>query len=328
MNAVARFSIVTLIAFGLSFTQGHCIHGQTGHSETHLSPRQNVLNARGAYQIDSIVAASFDDLVARISESDGEYFNLVSASALQPSPVGLPWVPLRAILVDRRVAKLYQLLSEMPRDRAAPLISSVFQEKLVEFKRDWEQVEQGNSIERRLGEPRRHGLAATLFLCQEFCEEQEFEQHLRSWNDWYQSNRHTSREFARRAGPDELMVINMYAIALAKRGVSLSDINLHVQTMCEETGLGLLPELQLHRFVRWDAPEANVANADFVLGEYPVFMNWGSARQLVSSDNDVYEIGRRSMTNARAWVRPPSLISQWSNWAWQRLVEWIAPWIR
>ncbi len=325
MNAIAKILIGAWIAFVLTFSDADNLQAQGHGDPKSLSPRQQVLRDRQDYVINSIATADIDELVARISESDGEYFNLVTSSAMQPSFIGHPWVPLRAILVDRRVAKLYQLFAEMPRDRAAITVSAVYEQKLDDFKRDWKEMieKEGN-----LPEPRRHGLAAALFLCLEFCGEREFEQHLQSWVNWYQANRHRSVSFSRRAGPDELMVLNLYVITLAKRGESMADIDLRVEQMCDALGVGGLPELHLHKFVRWDATEANRTDPDVLIAEYPVFFNWGSARQLAPSDDVTYEISRRALTNARAWVQPPSLMTQWVEWTWKQLVEWTATWFR
>lgn len=325
MNAIAKIFIGAWIAVVLTCSDTDYLQAQSRGDSKSLSPRQQVLKDRQDYVIDSIATADIDELVARISESDGENFNLVTSSAMQPSFIGHPWVPLRAILVDRRVAKLYQLLAEMPHDRATTTVSDVYRQKLDDFKRDWEEMieKEGN-----LPEPRRHGLAATLFLCLEFCREREFEQHLHSWISWYQANHHRSPNFLRRAGPDELMVLNLYAITLAKRGDSMADIDLRVGQMCDALGVGRLPELQLHKFVKWNATEADRTVPDVLIAEYPVFFNWGSASQLAPSDDVAYEVSRRALTNARTWVRPPSLMAQWVEWTWQKLVDWTASWIR
>jgi len=329
MNLCSSVSRIAFIFAMVMFIHGREVEAQTIPSDGKgISPRQQVLKDRASYVIDSIAEADFDDLVGRISEYDGEYFNLVSSSAMQPSAVGLPWVPMRAVLNDRRVSKLYQQLSEMPRDRAASKISSVYREKLEKFKADWEQLLNGKSPEGRLDEPRRHGLAAALFLCLEFSEETQFDQHIRSWMDWYQSNRQTSRTYARRAGPDELMVVNLYAIALAKRGESMTDIDLRVQQMCDEVGLGRLPELRLHKFVKWKATAADREDPDAVLAEYPVFWNWGSARQLAPLDDLGFEVSRSAMSTARRWVRPAGPIVQWFESRWQQFVEWTTSWFR
>lgn len=270
---------------------------------------------------DTMYARNFDELIESISDYDGGNYTLAASSAMQPSATGKSFVPIRAILNDPRVSKLYELLAEMPRKEAANKLERVYEQKFAEFKRDWEA---GFPLKAH-GHPdaSQHGLTSTLFLCLEFGGVDLFDRLLQEWFDWFEVARHSSRYLARNAGPDELTIINFYAIALFKRGETLEVIDRRLQQLCDGNGLGPLPELRLSRLFKWDATGARRNGADNVLAEYPVFFNWGSARHLSSASDFSFRASRRAIAEAHDWLWPPSPIELLLESAWHRIVAFI-----
>lgn len=290
------------------------------------SPRARVLADREQAFIESTATRDLEQLLHAISEPDGENYLIVYSSGMQPSMTGRSSVPLRAILADRRIAKLHALLSGMPKAEASERISNVFADKFQRYQDDWNTaINEGGTV--LFGEPR-YGLMATLFLCFEFCDVGHADQLLRQWVDWYQSHRQKSRQFARRAGPDALTIVNLYAIVLAKQDESLTEIDGRVQQMCDRVGLGQLPDLQKLKFYKWDATFEQRDDPNAVLIELPVFLNWGTARDLAPTDESGYEISRQAILNTRAWVIRPSLAEQWIESIWRRWSDWVVSWFQ
>lgn len=293
-----------------------CCHGANAQSDD-TGPSRSELGRR---LMETTAERNFDQLIEAISEYDGGNYSIAYMSAMQPSATGKSSVPFRAVLADRRLAKLHELFAKMPREEAAARLMRVYQQKLAEFKRDWEAGFQ--LMVHGHPDASRHGLTSTLFLCLEFGDEEQFDRLLQQWIDWYEVQRHTSRYLAQGAGPDELAMINFYAIALFKRGESVEEIDRRVQQLCDEVGSGRLPELRLYKLYKWNATALQRNDADAILAEFPVFINWGSARHLVPDSEFGYRIGRRAIAMAHDWVWPPNQIELWLESAWQRVVAW------
>ncbi len=293
--------------------------------------REDVHAKRDRLFIETTATRDFDQLIEAISKHDGENGALARASAMQGSFIGSGSVPFRAVLADRRVAKLHELLAAMPRAEASHRISRAFADKCNLYSAEWDKaLEENTGIV--FSEPQQ-GMNAALFLCLEFCDDVEFDRLLQQWAGWCKSNVKCRQVEEHRSaglppGPDEQMIINLYAVALHKKGIALEDLNLQVRQLCDEAGIGRLPDLEMRPFYKWNTVGQMRNDPANVLAEYPVFHNWGEAIERTLGDSATYPIRMNAMAKAREWVHPPSPLSQWLQSGWQRLVEWVAAWFR
>jgi|GEM_PF-6389905 len=327
MNSLLNLPIVLVGVSFLVFSDGSSVNAQSNeNSQPSFFNQKQVLSDRDRRFIESTAGRDFDQLVEAISLPDGENSLIVYWSAMQPSLTGGRSVPFRAVLEDLRVAKLYELLAAMPRDEASRRILQIYEDKFERFTTKWGKVMEGGGG--RSPSDAKHGLAATLFLCLEFCGDDQLDQGLQQWADWLKANQGKSREFMECASPDELMVINFYAVALNKKGVPLKELNQRVQQLCDEVGSGRLPDLRIQQFYKWNAGVNMQVDPDEVLGEYPVFFNWGNATELSPLNSATLAIRTSAMAKARDWIRLPGPFEQWLEFVWQRLAEWANSWLQ
>ena len=273
--------------------------------------------------IRTTASRGFDELVDAIGEHDGENTSIVFSSGMTS---GLdPNVHLRQVLSDRRVAKLYQILSELPKDEASRRITAAYLKKLDEYKQRWEKVNSttGGAISGYY----RHGMSSLLLLCCEFCDEKTFNSHCSSWLDWYYEHQGASEDFAKEADPQCLMVINLYVIALVRRGESIDDINERVAKMCEDAECGPLHALTTYKFHSWDW-DHRAGQDSKVLAVYPIFRSWGKARKIWGTKRDAVLYRTRVVSKARAWLEPPNKVQQWVLSTIDNALAWFDRWLK
>ncbi len=247
---------------------------------------------------------NFDELVESLDHFDGDNYAIADATSLTS---GLdPSVNLRAILADRRVARLHELLSQMAPEEASEKLHDEFKSKFEQFKGKWAEAikfENGTILDSE-----RHGLSALLFLVFEFCPESQFDEDCRSWLDWYYELQGANVNFTRRACPQPLLVINLHALALIRRGESIQQINARVANLCEEVECGPLPELKMLPFYKWDDTTRDKSDAIKMI---PGFYNWGKARKIWGVMRNAESYRTEAVSKSLDWLEPPGTMQTW-----------------
>ena len=157
--------------------------------------------------------------LAQLSSSLGQNSRIFNKLIRPQAMYASEDVNLNAILGDRRVSKLYELLKALDRDQAAKLAREMY---VLQFAKFQEVLDR--SIVPHYS---RHALESKLFLCSEFCTTDEVAEQMKSWKSWHEANLDgRSNQFKYGAGPDFLFFANLKVNVVAKgRGYSIGQAN-------------------------------------------------------------------------------------------------------
>lgn len=178
--------------------------------------RSNAFESADAKFRNETINRSFDDLASSMSENSEAYVRLIVTAGITSN---IDSFDFGSVLVDRRVAKLYEELARMDKDVAARRASNSFDAEFSKYKRSWE----GTNV---LASNHRYGVDALLFLCSEFCPPEEFSNKVERWSDWFDKTTGKGAQFEFSGGADFLMVSNLYAnIIVKQRQLSIPEAN-------------------------------------------------------------------------------------------------------
>lgn len=192
----------------------------------------------------------------------------------------IPWV---TAVNDRRVRRLYELLREMPADKASARIAAAWESEYRSYINLCElRAFQGDSLVEN-----RYALSCLLLLCSEFCDEATVLTMIDEWQQWHSLNLEqgtpptqgiAGTQYCNQGGPDPIVVANVYVSCLIKRHTNIDELNARLSTMGKEMGLGGFPALQNTNVYRWHLLyEEQRDDPDSLLAVIPIFDAWESA---------------------------------------------------
>ncbi len=148
-----------------------------------------------------------EDLVLSLNENS----KLLGRVVVPARMSSVEHINIWGVLADRRVAKLYELLSELDPKQAAEIAERNFELEMARYDATAAETDIIPLMSR-------HALEAQLFLGSEFCSEKKVIEMLDSWKSWH-AERFDKRSFQFKAGagPDFLFTANIYANLIAKR---------------------------------------------------------------------------------------------------------------
>ena len=121
--------------------------------------------------------------LAELSDSLGknsEALRMIITPARMPSS-GRD-ISMWGIIADRRVSKIHEILSALPKETAAQIAKGNFDSEFGVFQEAWE----ARSL---VPMQRNHGIESHLFLCSEFCSTGTFADILNKWIAWYEKHK-------------------------------------------------------------------------------------------------------------------------------------------
>jgi len=134
--------------------------------------------------------------------------------------------PLRGIVNDPRVAKLYENLLQMEQGESAKVASAMFDRALEEFETNWEASEvQPNSAV--------YSCNAHLFLCSEFCSASEVVAKMDAWEEWHAVRAADPRQFQFKftAGLEQAFSMNLQMNMIRRNNdLTIEELNTWVAT--------------------------------------------------------------------------------------------------
>lgn len=174
------------------------------------------LDLNRAFYLETLKYKNIDDLVVSLNENSEILGRIVIPSRMSASEN----INLWGVLSDRRVAKLYELLSELDTDIAAEISQRNFVLELERYIESYATTDIGPLSAR-------HAIEGQLFLCSEFCDQKQVLENIDRWKNWHAKHfAERSFQFKAGAGPDFLFVANTYANLIAKnRGFALDETN-------------------------------------------------------------------------------------------------------
>ena len=225
---------------------------------------------------------SFEELALNLDENTEAFGTIVLMAAMSTGPE--PLVQMRSILADRRVAKIYEGLSNMPPEDAAKKAESYFDLAFAKLKpaRGASAFFPANIT---------HGIYAHLFLCNEFCSPKVSLEKISQWRSYASE---TGGNFAPMCRISSLYLTNLYANLMSDlKGYSIEETDAWVkETMnpitSEFPGFQLAP-LQIHDW-------SEVADDDKFLAMVPLINTWRGTN-LQSADQDLIQVTLLAMEN-------------------------------
>ena len=184
---------------------------------------------------------------------------------------GVDIISINGFLVDRRVSKMYEVLSRMDAGDAAELAATNFRNELKRFKEDWK----GAGI---LPARKRYAVEALLFLSSEFCSTEQFLEQLDEWHDWYHREKNDRGfQFQRQGRPDFLLVANLYCnIFVRQNEMSIEEANRWLaNTVGPELSRGSNPP-KLEQ--RWLPSSDSIPGGVDLIADVPTFQSFGAVR--------------------------------------------------
>lgn len=228
----------------------------------------NPMNRRSASEIRneeflaSTATRSIDQLKDSLDEA-GDAFSFIILPAGMQRSAPTPPVYHNAFLADRRLRKIYEGLLQMPAEDASAAASALFDDYFARYQDKWT-----NSTIRP--ERDHYGVAATLFLCAEFCNDPIILNRIDEWTNWYELNQGISTHFDRRARILPLFLMNTYCNMLVRNGASIESVNDIIEGLEETTHVK--ETLQVVPVQRWDS----VKRSDKPIARVPVIPGWSN----------------------------------------------------
>lgn len=198
--------------------------------------------------IDLAGSLEFAELCNSLSVYDQSFELAYTAGMSHSSPT--PPVIYKQVIADRRVAKLFAFLQSRPIDEASQATAQLFDQKLKEMSTAWlnEAATQG-SVEQTL----QHAVAAALFLCVWFCEDEVVGEKADAWIAWFDGFEPRYSFFEMDARPPWMFLLNCYMNVIERRGESRDAMNARLDRLEKEVGTEL-PRLAPTAVYQWDTP--------------------------------------------------------------------------
>lgn len=130
---------------------------------------------------EAVLSSSFEQLSASMGENTFTFVNSIYPAKLTS---GQDLVPLNGIVSDRRVSKLYEVLSRMDEAEASKVALKNFDSEFERYKNSW-----GDEKNTLLPANNHHGMESHIFLCSEFCSPEELISKIDSWKSWYEEEK-------------------------------------------------------------------------------------------------------------------------------------------
>lgn len=164
------------------------------------------------------VDLSVDELSKSLSESSEAFERIVYTRTMSSAKSGTH--PLRGIVNDPRVAKIYESLLAMGED-ASPIASAMYNRAFLDFQNSWQDagVLPNSEI---------YSCHAHLFLCSEFCSAEEVIQKMDAWDSWHAERAIDPSQFQFRftAGLEQSFSMNLQMNLVArKHGFGIQELN-------------------------------------------------------------------------------------------------------
>ncbi len=183
-------------------------------------------------RIDQSIETVADMSIAEAIQSLSEYnetYELANLSSLSSASFGVLYI--NQIRGDRRVTKIWQYLSKLPKEQAAAIAEKMADDKIRDFHQLYVNREQNRVLSRVLRGPKRHAASAALFFCSYFCSPDVLDAKMQLWDRLMGSS-----DFAAFHGPigdtpfsllryDPLFGANLLVISGTRQGKSVAELN-------------------------------------------------------------------------------------------------------
>ena len=208
------------------------------------------------------MARSFEELAVSLDESSEAFGTTVLAASIPSSPE--PFIDVMSILVDRRVAKIYEGLANMESHQAEKIASDNFDRQFSGYMPLWE----GGTAKIPVSVPSnfRYAVNAHLFLCSEFCPPETVLEKIDQWSTWHETTGSIPT-----VGPSPLYIANLYVKILKnQRGMTLDETNAWLQQNFSSISTTKFPPLESELLLVSDWSDDNPTAISIV----PVFKTW------------------------------------------------------
>ena len=249
---------------------------------------------------ESTGAMSYAELAASLNKYS-EGYELVQMAGLTPGPT--PMVRMQQVLADRRLAKMYEILSKEGPEVAAERATALFSEKL---KRQIEETRltraQDPKADPSFGTAvHLHAVNAALFLCAITCDKTTVLKNLDEWHAAFPGDDQRTPGPDSSGLPDSLFVLNIYLLLLHRDGASQAELKQRVDELKREFGRGDDDSFRFEmlRFYRWNTQTNEWDDDKKVLLQVPGFRDWALWLGLSGQKPD--EI-KRLMARGRSWI--------------------------
>lgn len=254
-------------------------------------------------RIDRFIAAtarmSYDELAASLNEYNGGYELAQSAGLANPNPT----VDILKVLADRRVAKLYEVLSKDDPAVAAEKAAALFTEKLQRQVKETGLLRaRDKRQDRRLGTGvHLHAVSSALFLCTMLCDRPTALHCLDEWHAAFPDEQYGIGAMSSGL-PSSLFELNIHLLLLHRDGASPDDLIARVDKLKREFGWDDKQfKVEFLRFYRWDAHINDRISSDneAILTEIPGFRDWPI--QFLGTA-DYVDLCEKVVAQSRSWL--------------------------
>lgn len=284
----------------------------TAQDDTQRGRKPSVQRQRIDRFIESTGAMTYEELAAALNKYS-EGYELVQLAGMSGGGSPTPSVSMLKVLGDRRVAKMYEILSKEEPKVVAERASALFAEKLAR------QVEETRLTREK--DPKAdpsfgtavhaHALNAAFFLCAITCDKATVLKHLEEWHAAFPDDHQLYPDPFSSGLPNSLFELNVYLLLLHRDGASQAELKLRVDELKREFGWEDDDsfKFEMLRLYRWNA---HTTDRDFthitrgaptddkdILLEVAGFRDWPIRLGLVSPKPDEVE---RVLSRGRAWV--------------------------
>ena len=173
---------------------------------------------------------TFDELLRSLNEHSEAFSSVVFPSQLT---AGVDLVEFNSVLVDRRVAKIYETLQLVDPNEAAAISAAMVEREFAIYRNQWE----GNTA---IPARYKYAMDASLFLCSEFCAPELVIKSIDDWNSWHQGELQGRGYQFKSDGPQDFhFTANLYThMIIKKNDLTLEQANRWIG----ETLSGIMPE--------------------------------------------------------------------------------------
>jgi hypothetical protein len=243
---------------------------------------------------------SYERLVESISEA-GDVWNVLMGLSHVPSAD--PPLDLKMVVGDSRVGELYGMLSQLPQSEAQTKCKALFDMKFHVFKSQCE----SNKLDETgsASQYNKYALLVSLFLSSQLCDSVKFDEMMCEWMCWHANQIQAGGVgdgFRRHAGPQAVETLNLYILAMHRKGTTIDEIRQWInQMLCpmfsqEPPHPGTICMAKLH-------------NSKVVLLECPIFIAWSRPVKFLRLDRFGIK-HHRVVQMCRHRLNPPGLLEQ------------------
>ena len=314
-------ALVVCLSLGPGFTPSNWAKAEdvreVGGAKLDLSGGVSVQRARIDWFIEDTASMELDELIESLDESEHLGYQLTQFATISHGSFNPP-VRMLGVLADRRVAKIYEILSEQDEALASRTAASVFDEKLKTYADQLAKCRSGKTdCQHVLTRAPEHAVSAALFLCARFCSRELFMDKLESWYATFPGAKRDLASMVSGGLPDALLELNLLLYVMHRNGASVDDLNERLKDASRKPGTPSFPprivqeyppiQLGLLPFSRSDAhtnatdfthvTRGVPADKQAILAEVPGFDNWPSTPFFVDADEQA-----RVLKIVRSWV--------------------------